>query len=148
MPNLSRTIAMLSAAVLLSGFSQSVRAERTFDTTAAAQGQTGRTSSATQRGAQFIGAGVRRLTSKQIPRYLPAAGFGAIAGRSGLPQTNLDSFVAQAGGNAELIYGDEGEDGPPPYALFTDDHHIESGISDPLTTGHASGLPEAWGWPN
>jgi hypothetical protein len=148
MPNLFRTIATLSVTMLLSGIFHSVQAQRTFDTNAAAQGQRGRTSSTTGGG---MGANVRSsLTAKQIPRYLPAAGFGSIAGRQfGLPQTNLDSFVAQAQGNAELIYGDEGEDGPPPYEYFMEENRIEAGINNSqLTTGHASDLPEAWGWPN
>jgi hypothetical protein len=151
MPNLSRTIATLSVTILLSGIFQSVQAQRTFDTNAAAQGQRGRTSSPTGSGLQGMGANVRsNVTGKQVPRYLPAAGFGSIAGRQfGLPQTNLDSFVAQAQGNAELIYGDEGEDGPPPYEYFTEEHRIEAGINNSqLTTGHASDLPEAWGWPD
>ncbi|PWU01017.1 MAG: hypothetical protein C5B53_03345 [Candidatus Melainabacteria bacterium] len=66
----------------------------------------------------------------------------------GLPQTRLDSFVAQAGGQAELIYGDEGVFDIPPYFNFTDDHHINTGIHSGITTGHQDGsLPEAWGFP-
>ncbi len=149
MTNLRRTITLLSTAILLSAFTLSARAERTFDTTAASQGAAGRTSSYTGRGNQGVGANVTsNATSKQIPTYLPPAGFGTLVNQ-GLPQTNLDSFVAQAGGQAELIYGDEGTDGPPPYFEFTQDHYINTGIHDGgLTTGHASGLPSAWGWPN
>ena len=148
MSNFSKTITVLSAVVLLSVISQSARAERTFDTTAAAQGQRGRTSYYTGQGPQGVGAGVRsNATGRQTPANLPVAGFGALTNQ-GLPVTNLDSFVAQAGGQAELIYGDEGTDGPPPYDDFTPEHYINTGIHDDLTTGHQSGLPSAWGWPN
>ncbi len=69
-------------------------------------------------------------------------------GRGGLPPTVLDSFVRTAGGSADQIYGDEGSDGPPPFSTFDSSHRIERGIhSGGLTTGHQSGLPEAWGWP-
>ncbi|HEY9791886.1 MAG TPA: hypothetical protein V6D22_15885 [Candidatus Obscuribacterales bacterium] len=58
-----------------------------------------------------------------------------------LPITNLDSFVAQSGYN-DMIYGDEGTDGPPPYDSF---ETIGSGISSgALTTGHQSDCPSAW----
>ena len=64
-----------------------------------------------------------------------------------LPPTTLDSFVAQSGNN-DAIYGDEGEDGPPPYESFTAEHRIERGItSGGLTTGHRSGLPSSWDYP-
>jgi hypothetical protein len=68
---------------------------------------------------------------------------------NGLPATNMDSFVYQAGGSAELIYGDEGVDDIPPYFEFTKEHRIAAGItgqrSAGLTTGHGSYLPDAWG---
>ena len=48
---------------------------------------------------------------------------------NGLPATNMDSFVYQAGGSAELIYGDEGVDDIPPYFEFTKEHRIAAGIS-------------------
>lgn len=61
-----------------------------------------------------------------------------------LPQTRLDSFVKESGYN-DMIYGDEGTDGPPPYNDFL---YIEDGINSPgLTTGHPSDAPSAWGWP-
>lgn len=80
---------------------------------------------------------------------LPRTGFSTLSNRGGgLPPTRLDSFVFEAGGSAELIYGDEGTYGPPPYFGFSSPHHIEAGIhSGGLTTGHRSGLPEAWGYP-
>jgi hypothetical protein len=66
-----------------------------------------------------------------------------------LPPTSLDSFVSNAAGAAELIYGDEGTDGLPPYQGFTIEHRIGTGIYNPfLTTGHASFLPSAWDYPN
>lgn len=69
--------------------------------------------------------------------------------RNNLPPCMTDSFVHEAGGNAELIYGDEGFQSPPPYMEFTQDHRIERGIHGirdaGLTTGHGSWLPNAWG---
>jgi hypothetical protein len=66
-----------------------------------------------------------------------------------LPTTQLDSFVHNAGASADLIYGDEGTDGPPPYSEFTPIHRIDAGIHGSraagLTTGHRSKLPSAWG---
>jgi hypothetical protein len=61
----------------------------------------------------------------------------------------LDSFVYEAGGMAELIYGDEGTTDIPPYFGFDQSHRINSGITGTraqgLTTGHGSYLPNAWG---
>ena len=66
-----------------------------------------------------------------------------------LPETKLDSFVVQAGGMRDLIYGDEGTFDIPPFFGFDTSHRINTGIhSGELTTGHQSGLPEAWGYPN
>ncbi len=74
--------------------------------------------------------------------------FGPV-GLNGLPPCTMDSFVRCAGASADLIYGDEGTDGPPPYSEFTQIHRIESGIygdrKKGLTTGHRSNLPSAWG---
>ena len=54
-------------------------------------------------------------------------------GLGNLPPTRLDSFVRNAGGKAETIYGDEGAGSLPP--LF-DFNSINSGItSSGLTTG-------------
>jgi hypothetical protein len=77
----------------------------------------------------------------------------------GLPPTNLDSFVHQAGGRAEEIYGDEGVNGLPPIDGFNFQNRIDFGIVDSvdefgvlqnrnagLTTGHGSLMPSAWGW--
>jgi hypothetical protein len=84
---------------------------------------------------------------------LPVSGMSPLdkvyggAGRS-LPKTTLDSFVMQAGGSADQIYGDEGSEGPPPFFGFDESHYIGTGIqSGGLTTGHHSGLPSAWGYP-
>jgi hypothetical protein len=67
----------------------------------------------------------------------------------GLPPTSMDSFVRQAAGNADLIYGDEGVVDIPPYDSFDPIHRINTGIFDTrrkgLTTGHSSYLPDAWG---
>jgi hypothetical protein len=69
--------------------------------------------------------------------------------RNGLPPTTMDSFVHEAGGNAESIYGDEGTDGIPPYFGFDFSHRINKGIvaqrDKGLTTGHGSMMPSAWG---
>ena len=65
-----------------------------------------------------------------------------------LPPTVMDSFVYNAAGSADLIYGDEGTTSIPPFFGFDESHRINAGItSGGLTTGHASGLPEAWGYP-
>ena len=76
-----------------------------------------------------------------------AQGVGQL--RNGLPPTNMDSFVFEAGGSKELIYGDEGVWDIPPYFEFTKDHRINTGITDRrytgLTTGHSEFLPDAWG---
>jgi hypothetical protein len=68
----------------------------------------------------------------------------ALMSPGGLPQTSLDSFVADAGGNADQIYGDEGTTDIPPLFGFSSGNTINSGIKSKLTTGHASGLPSAW----
>ncbi|MBX9938546.1 MAG: hypothetical protein K2Y32_04805 [Candidatus Obscuribacterales bacterium] len=69
--------------------------------------------------------------------------------RRNLPPVRMDSFVQQAGGMAESIYGDESFNGPPPYYNFTRDHRINTGIVGTrdagLTTGHGSLMPSAWG---
>lgn len=69
--------------------------------------------------------------------------------RNSLPPTRLDSFVLNAGGHAEHIYGDEGADGIPPYFGFNTVHRINTGIVGDrdagLTTGHGSYMPDAFG---
>ncbi len=69
--------------------------------------------------------------------------------RNGLPPTTMDSFVHEAAGEAEHIYGDEGITDIPPYFGFNAVHRINNGIFDTrdkgLTTGHGSYLPDAWG---
>lgn len=56
---------------------------------------------------------------------------GGLPTRNGLPPTCLDSFVYEAGGQAELIYGDEGSNGPPPYGLSSSSLGGGAGISIP-----------------
>lgn len=69
-------------------------------------------------------------------------------GGKALPPTRLDSFVKNSGAMADLIYGDEGATNIPPYFGFDESHRLERGVhSGGLTTGHKSGLPDAWGWP-
>jgi hypothetical protein len=66
-----------------------------------------------------------------------------------LPSVSTDSFVKNAGGNAEAIYGDEGGQSLPPYYGFDYSHRINAGVSGQtdqgLTTGHGAMLPSAWG---
>jgi hypothetical protein len=73
----------------------------------------------------------------------------AMTARNGLPPVTLDSFVKNAGGNAESIYGDEGTTSVPPYYGFTYQNRINAGITGQrdtgLTTGHGSYLPSTWG---
>lgn len=69
-------------------------------------------------------------------------------GRNTLPPTRLESFVRNSGFN-DAIYGDEGENGLPPYFGFGEGHRIERGINAPeLTTGHKIDAPSAWGYPH
>jgi hypothetical protein len=70
--------------------------------------------------------------------------------RNGLPPVSTDSFVHEAAGQAELIYGDEGNGfTAPPFNEFTQEHRIEAGITgvraEGLTDGKASLLPNSWG---
>jgi len=69
--------------------------------------------------------------------------------RNGLPPCTTDSFVHEAAGEAEHIYGDEGTTDIPPYMGFSTVHRINNGIFNirdrGLTTGHGSYLPDAWG---
>jgi hypothetical protein len=83
----------------------------------------------------------------------------ALAG--GLPPTTMDSFVYQAGGNADAIYGDESTVigngtyslppgvSPTPITGFEKRDRIDAGITGTraagLTTGHGSYLPDAAG---
>lgn len=87
----------------------------------------------------LIGVGRARLSP------MPVGG----ANKYGLPPTSMDSFVYEAGGNAEDIYGDEGIYDIPPYFEFTKPHRIEAGIHGirraGLTTLHGSYMPDAWG---
>lgn len=120
----------------------------------AATGIYGRTSDPTA--TQGVPNPPRQLTGKQNspltlnPTKTTQSGgiFGAV-GRNGLPPTLMDSFVHEAGGQAELIYGDEGVVDIPPYFEFTKEHRIERGITgvryQGLATGHSSFLPDAWG---
>jgi hypothetical protein len=80
---------------------------------------------------------------------LPRATMSGVArvpqGYAGLPPVSMDSFVQQAGGYRERIYGDEGA-----YIKgFQRENRIDAGIyydrNAGLTTGHQSMLPSAWG---
>lgn len=86
---------------------------------------------------------VAQLTGNLRNPNLPVTQTGLMT-PGGLQATSLDSFVVNAGGQAELIYGDEGTSDIPPYFGFDSSHTINSGIHGNLTTGHASGLPGAW----
>ncbi len=119
-----------------------------------AEGDYGRSSSPTGQGMRGMPSQLAFRTATQSTALQSAAqrpispSFGA-SGRNGLPPTTLDSFVLNAGGSAELIYGDEGAEGLPPYEEFTQMHRINAGILSTndagLTTGHGSMLPNAWG---
>lgn|GEM_PF-457365 len=86
---------------------------------------------------------------RALVRVAGQAGGNPALNARGLPPTNLDSFVYQAGGRAEDIYGDEGVNGLPPIDSFTSQNRINSGIfgtrNAGLTTGHGSIMPAAWG---
>ena len=108
----------------------------------------------TGEGAQGVGGTYSLPTYSQQPLAVPTALARVtpkigMQGKNGLPPCQMDSFVHNAGGMADLIYGDEGTDGPPPYSSFTAIHRIEAGIfgdtREGLTTGHATNLPSAWG---
>lgn len=124
------------------------------------RGSAGNTTGTTGEGNAGMGgfAHSSAATSSQTPPQLNPTSTGRLApvfGRptyNGLAPTRLDSFVKTAGERAEMIYGDEGSDGLPPYDGFTRQHRIASGIvgqrSQGLTTGHGSRLPSAWGFPS
>ena len=80
---------------------------------------------------------------------LPANAQSKPGMRNGLPPTQMDSFVLNAGASADKIYGDEGTDTFPPYFGFTYEHRINAGITGRrdagLTTGHGSYMPCANG---
>jgi len=69
--------------------------------------------------------------------------------RSSLPPCNMDSFVHQAGAQAEAIYGDEGIHSKPPLMGYTKASRINAGIFGindiGLTTGHGSYMPDGGG---
>ncbi len=87
----------------------------------------------------------RGLSGQRVP-----ANINTLPMTNGLPATNLDSFVYQAGAMADQIYGDESIQGQPEFSDgFTANHRINAGInginSAGLTTGHGSLMPSAWG---
>ncbi len=79
----------------------------------------------------------------------PAFAQGQAKTKNGLPPCNMDSFVYQAGAQAEMIYGDEGVTDIPPLFGFTNASRINAGITGindvGLTTGHGSYMPSATG---
>jgi hypothetical protein len=98
--------------------------------------------------------GVPGLPMPPIPPLPPIPGIPGVTistsnGGSNLPPTNLDSFVYQAGAQAEYIYGDEGVNTKPQMSGFTTACRINSGIlgvnDAGLTTGHGSYMPDATG---
>jgi hypothetical protein len=85
-----------------------------------------------------------------VPPGLPGISFSSAGSTSnGLPVCNLDSFVHQAGMQAESIYGDEGLHTKPSAFGFSQSNRINAGISGQndagLTTGHGSYMPDANG---
>jgi hypothetical protein len=119
---------------------------------AGATGDFGRTSNLTTSQSNSPGTTLMTNTQTAVNNPTQTTQLGGIFGgvtRNGLPETSMDSFVYQAGGSAELIYGDEGTDDIPPYFEFDKSHRIERGITglrdQALTTGHSEYLPDAWG---
>lgn len=118
------------------------------------QGATGSFGNASRRTNNFRLPNAMNTRNGRLPG-VKRAGLGGLAeihgprGRNGLPNTTLDSFVLNAQGSKEQIYGDEGADGIPPYFEFTKAHRINTGIqgtrAQGLTTGHGSMMPDAWG---
>ncbi|MBX9668631.1 MAG: hypothetical protein K2X93_13480 [Candidatus Obscuribacterales bacterium] len=104
---------------------------------------------------QTLSGGSNGFTRNQQLPLVKMTGLGGLAGiygplgRNGLPDTRMDSFVNQAGGMKNQIYGDEGSNGKPPFEGFDASHRIERGINggrrQGLTTGHGSRMPAAWG---
>jgi hypothetical protein len=97
-------------------------------------------------------ANTRVPANSRLPRTTTAHYGYTVAGRSSLPPTVMDSFVANAvqAKRGDAIYGDESQgENPPPFMGFTADHRINAGITGAqdagLTTGHGSRLPDAWG---
>lgn len=87
----------------------------------------------------------RGLSGQRVP-----ATIDVLPMRNGLPATNMDSFVFQAGAMADQIYGDESIQGQPEFSDgFTPNHRINAGITgvndSGLTTGHGSLMPSASG---
>ncbi|MBX3073191.1 hypothetical protein KF728_14400 [Candidatus Obscuribacterales bacterium] len=120
---------------------------------AASQARTGTFGNTSTTTNNFRRANAQFTRNQRLPQVRPT-GLGGLAqihgrtGRNGLPVTSLDSFVLNAGGAADQIYGDEGTEGPPPFEEFTAGHRIQAGIqgnASGLTTGHGSYLPCAWG---
>jgi hypothetical protein len=102
------------------------------------------TSNDTGTGPQGMGGWTVGPTGKQAEAILQT-GLGLLT-PGGLQKTRLSSFVKDAGGSADQIYGDEGDWGPPPFFSFTADHRIAAGgLPGGLSTGHGSFLPDAWG---
>ncbi len=87
------------------------------------------------------------LAAQTVLCTLPVLADGTNA--RGLPPTTMDSFVTQAAGQAERIYGDEGSVGMSPYEGYETGNRINAGIYGQrdagLTTGHASYMPDAAG---
>jgi hypothetical protein len=89
------------------------------------------------------------VQQRRAGTQLASASQASPVSQNALPATTLDSFVKNAGGSAETIYGDEGTTSVPPYYGFSYQHRINAGITGArdtgLTTGHGSMMPSAWG---
>jgi len=136
----------------VSGFQPGLNTSSAFAESGAAQGTAGGQTYKTNEAPAQRTYGNSRNTGNQRSvsnpaQYVPLD--KVYGGGRALPATTMDSFVFNASGSAESIYGDEGTTDIPPFNSFTDSHHINAGIHQGgLTTGHASALPEAWGYPN
>ncbi len=114
---------------------------------AASPGETERTSAPTNNFARLDSqsTGTQRVA-------LPKAGFGvlspAIPGasrRNGLPDTRLDGLVNPSDARSEIVFGGEGNTGPPPVNGFEMQNRIGPTLNPGLSTGHGSYLPSAQG---
>ncbi len=148
------SMSMLSIAVVSSLLAIPSKAQEYDVPSTAATGEFGRGTDYTGDGPAGTG-GIYSVPTTRQRTVIQPTRFGRLVpsigpvGWNGLPPTVMDSFVRNSGASADLIYGDEGTDGPPPYSEFTQMHRIESGIhggtAKGLTTGHRSNLPSAWG---
>ena len=108
------TAIILCAVTIAPCLAQQAQSNSVQANSAGAQGSVGRSSNLTGSGPSGTGRLSTWSTGPQSPCNLPT-GLGNLAGAP--PPTVLDSLVADSGYN-DMIYGDEGTFGPPPYMDF------------------------------